>query len=85
MDRGQVRLHLPGHVQHVDEHSGCSHDRSALLISDCLDACFGFKTRRWKDHCAAMDEGVQVAYDTSHSVIERTATADSRIFLVIPK
>ena len=85
MNRGQVRLHFPGHVQHVNKHGGCSIDRSALLVGDCLDACFGIKTRRWEDHRAAMDEGVQVTYDTSKCMIERAAAAYSCIFLVIPE
>ena len=32
-----------------------------------------------------MNEGIQVTYDTPHSVIERATAAYSGIFLVIPK
>ena len=80
---GQVRLHLSCNIQHVNEHSWCSHYRSALLLYDGLYAGLWVKARRWEHHRAAVDESIEVAYHTAHGVVQRAAAADSGILLVI--
>ena len=83
MDRGQIRLLSPGHVQQVNKHGGCSIDRSALLVSDCFYAGYRVKTGSREDHSAPVDKGIEVTDNTSNSVVERGTAAYSGIFLVI--